>query len=281
MPHRTYGQHLSYMFETPTTKVWQRLYRQGKLNAAQSTFWKKKPAEELFDMQADPDEIVNLASSPKSANVLKRMRDVHREWERQIRDVDFLSEWEMRKRAKNSTPYEVGHDPAQYDFDAIFAAADIASSIESKDAAHVVPLLDSPDSAVRYWGAVGLLARESNGVQAGHDKLIAALSDKSPMVRIVAAEALGRFGNAEDAAAALDTLVKYASAEQNYYLAIAAWNGLDFLGDRAAPALPLLEAISATRANVPPRVDAYTTRLKEKTLRDLKRSNPGGKRDSQ
>ena len=35
MPHRIYGQYVSYMFQTPTTAVWRKLYDQGKLNEDQ------------------------------------------------------------------------------------------------------------------------------------------------------------------------------------------------------------------------------------------------------
>ena len=44
MPHKIYGQHVAYMFQTPTTQKWHDLYHAGKLNAAQSHFWKTKPA---------------------------------------------------------------------------------------------------------------------------------------------------------------------------------------------------------------------------------------------
>jgi len=38
MPHRIYGQHVSYMFETPTTEVWRKMFDQGKLTPVQSKF---------------------------------------------------------------------------------------------------------------------------------------------------------------------------------------------------------------------------------------------------
>ena len=50
MPHRDYAQDLGYMFETPTTRVWKRMFDQGKLNEAQSVFWKRKAPEELYDL---------------------------------------------------------------------------------------------------------------------------------------------------------------------------------------------------------------------------------------
>ena len=88
-------------------------------------------------------------------------------------------------------------------------------------------------------------------------------------VTIVCAEALGRFGNEADAKEALKVLLEYAGPKSNYYLRVAAWNALDFLDEKARPALPELKGIAAQHANVPPRIGEYTIRLKEKTLRDL------------
>ncbi|MEJ7638041.1 MAG: sulfatase-like hydrolase/transferase, partial [Singulisphaera sp.] len=47
MPHLIYGQHIDYMFQTPTTQVWKRLHDEGSLTPAQDAFWKPKPPEEL------------------------------------------------------------------------------------------------------------------------------------------------------------------------------------------------------------------------------------------
>ena len=269
MPHRDYAQNLSYMFQTPTTRVWHRLFSEGKLNASQSAFWQQKSSEELYDLEADPDEVHNLANSPDHADILARMRKAHRDWEHAIKDVSFLSEWEMHKRSKGTTPYQLGHDPKRYNFDAIFAAAELASSLDTTKLPEIVNLLNDKDSAVRYWGAIGLLTREQTGVNAGHDALVAALDDKSPMVQIVSAEALGRFGSKADAASALAALLKYAKPEANYYLRIAAWNALDFLDEKARPALFELKAIEPQHTNVPPRISDYTVRLKSQTLNGL------------
>jgi uncharacterized sulfatase len=270
MPHRDYAQNLSYMFQTPTTRVWRQLFINGKLNEAQSAFWQKKPTEELYDLETDPDEIHNLAASPQYADVLARMRAAHRAWEREIKDVSFLSEWEMHERSKGFTPYAMGHDASRYDFDAIFAAAETASSRDANKLPELVRLLGDNDRGVRYWAAIGLLAHEQAGLRVGHDKLVAALSDKSPMVRIVAAEALGRFGTEADAQPALNVLVKFAGPETNYYLTVAAWNALDFLDDRARGAAPMLESLPTQHNNIPQRIGEYPTRLKNKTLDGLK-----------
>jgi uncharacterized sulfatase len=269
MPHRDYAQNLTYMFETPTTRVWHRLFLEGKLNAAQSTFWIKKPPEELYDMQADLDEVRNLANSPDHADILERMRTAHREWEHEVKDISFLSEWEMHQRSKGSTPYEMGRDASRYHFDAIFAAAETTSSLAPDQLPELIHMLSDDDSAVRYWAAVGLLEQERVGVEAAHDQLVAALLDESPAVQIVVAESLGLFGNEADAAAARDVLIKYTQPGANYFLSVAAWNSLDYLDVRARPALPILRSISTQRDKVPPRMGDYLGRLKEKTLADF------------
>src|SRR4029079_11122420 len=130
----------------------------------------------------------------------------------------------------------------------------------------IVKLLDSADPGVRYWGAIGLLAQQKAGVTAGYDQLTTALKDDSPIVRITAAEALGRFGSAQDTAASLKVLLHYARPEANAFLSIAAWNSLDYLDERAMPALAAIRALSPDPKSPPPRYGGSGRRLKEETL---------------
>jgi uncharacterized sulfatase len=269
MPHRIYGQHVDYMFETPTTRVWHELYRQGKLSAVQARFWQSKPAEELYDLESDPHQVENLADSPDHAASLDRMRSALHEWAGRIRDVGFLSEWEIHERVEDAAPYEVGHDPQRYDFEAIFAAANLATSLNPKDLPATAQLLNHRDSGVRYWAAIGLLAHGDAGMNLAHDQLVAALEDDSPMVRITAAESLGRYGNDHDTAAALAVLRKYADDSQNAYLRLAAWNSIDHLDKRAESALIAIQGIPTPQQNRPPRWGNYTALVKQKTLADL------------
>lgn len=271
MPHRPHGQHNAYMFATPTTRVWRELYAAGKLNPIQSLFWQEpKAVEELYDLAADHDEVRNLADSPEHQADLKRLRGALDAWQREIKDVDLLSEWEMRERSKGSTPYDVGHDSQKYDFDAVFAAAKLATSLEPGDLPQIVELLKSKDSGVRYWGAVGLLAQGKAGVAAGHDALVAALDDESPIVCVNAAEALGRFGNNSHNEAALKVLLAYAVPEADAYLSAAAWNALDYLDARATPIKRQLQELSPDPANEPPRYGNLNRPLKKQTLSDLR-----------
>ena len=272
MPHKIYGQYIAYMFQTPTTQVWKNLYDEGKLDPPMTFFWETKPSEELYDLQNDPDEVHNLVNSPEHQDVLARMRKVHKDWVFRIRDLGFLPEAEMHTRDPNVSPYEMGHDPTKYPLEKIFAAAQAASSLETDDLPKLLAAFNDDDSAVRYWAAMGLLMRETDGVSAGRDALNKALDDEAPYVRIAAAEALGRYGTDEEAAKALAVLMPLADVtKSSAYLALAALNAIDYIDDRAKSAEAAIEALPVQAKNMPPRVGSgYLKNLKNKILSDLK-----------
>src|SRR5437870_2175854 len=104
MPHKIYGQHIDYMFQTPTTHVWKRLHDEGKLTRAQEVFWNTKAPEELYDLQSDPDEINNLAASREHEAIIERFRRAQYELAQKIRDVGFLPEGELFTRSNAVRP---------------------------------------------------------------------------------------------------------------------------------------------------------------------------------
>jgi uncharacterized sulfatase len=235
MPHKPFGQHVAYMFQTPTTRVWKQLHDQGKLTAAQDAYWKPKPPEELYDLRSDPDEVHNLAGSEAHQAVLKKLRQAQKDLAAKIRDVGFLPEGELHSRSKGSSPYDMGHDDSKYAFRRIFETAERASLLRPEDVPALRKAFADSDSAVRYWAALGMLMRGKRGVEAARAELLAALGDRSPYVRIAAAEALGRYGSETDVKKALAALVELGPVDKNgVFVATAALNALDELGGRAA-----------------------------------------------
>ena len=207
MPHKIYGQHIAYMFETPTTRVWKEMYDAGKLNAAQRKFWERKPFEELFDVSKDRDEVVNLAGT--ELGVLGRMRKALDEWIVSTGDRGFLPEAELHVEGRI------------YDVARVKGMADKAASLVGPPP--VAGLKDS-DSAVRYWAVLGHIMRgKSGGLMPG---------DASASVRAVAAEAEGCFGR--DARGAAEALLALGDASKHgVYVAMLALNGLAAMGARA------------------------------------------------
>ena len=270
MPHKPYGQHVSYMFQTPTTQVWKKMFEDGKLNQAQSHFWKTKPAEELYDLQKDPDEVMNLAKSSEHAAILKKMRSAHLSHIRKIRDIGFLPEGEIHSRAKGSTPYEIARDSKKYPFEKILAAAELATSLKKKDLPKIAHLLTDNDSAVRYWGAIGLLTHKKSGTKAFAKELVNALNDKSPYVRATAAEALGKYGSKNEQILAVKTLSELADPIENgCFPSMLAMNAIDHLDYKAKPILSVIKSMPRTPEGVDKRFQGYVGRLIDTTVKEL------------
>lgn len=269
MPHKIYGQHLAYMFETPTTQVWHDLYHQGKLKPPRTHFWETKPPEELYDLQEDRDEVRNLARSPKHQQTLARLRKAQQELAVQIRDVGFLPEGEMHARSRGATPYQMGHDERRYPMKKIMETAEVASSLEGGAADELANRMKDPDSAVRYWATMGILMRGAEAVKGAAAPLRAALEDRSPEVRITAAETLGRYGGEDDLRRALAVLGGLAPPDRNgLYVSIMALNAIDTLGGKARPLCERIKSMPDVDPNSPQRTHNYVRRLVEWITRE-------------
>ncbi len=230
MLSRVHGQRVSYQFQTPTTRVWHDMFRAGKLNKVQSRFWEKREAEELYDLQSDPDETRNLAGDPQHGQTLTRFRNQLREHTLAIRDVALLPEPIMNALEADQAPY----DYAQSDAYALEAMFDLATDAMQRDAevpARVRNALTSEKATDRYWGAAGILAREQPAVDQFADQLRAMLDDSCATVRITAAEALARHGSPEDRERAIGELMQDADCtHSSNFDSVWALNALDLIG---------------------------------------------------
>ena len=271
-PHFIYGQFVQYNFVTPSTSAWKRDYDAGTLNEAQSHFWNLKPTEELYDLQADPDEVNNLVESPEHQAKLKELRKAQQDWCREIRDLGFLPEGEIHSRSQGTTPREMGLDDSMYPFETIFAAASIATERGEAALPQLKKNLGHGDSAVRYWGAVGILNRGAGAVAASRDELVAALEDESTYVRVVAALALGKFAGQGDVRRGVETLVELSnwSPQMDVFTSMAALNALDKLDGKAAFRVEAIKSLPRGGGASPHgRYNGYVKNLVGKTLSDL------------
>ena len=271
-PQFIYGQYVAYNFVTPSTAAWKRDYDAGKCNKAQSHFWNLKPAEELYDLLSDPDEVNNLADSPQHQDKLRELKQALSEWCREIRDVGFLPEGEIHARSEGSTPYEMARDDSKYPFDRIFAAAEIATTRDMDAIPALISNLGNSDSAVRYWGAVGLLNRGAKTVNAHRAELTQALGDDSSYVRVVAGYALGKYGDDDSRRAGMDTLLAIAPWQDgaNVFASMAALNAIDKLDDKARYASDAIKAMPTAGGWSPDgRYNGYVGNLLKKTRSDL------------
>ena len=94
MPERPYKQENLYKYHRyPAWTLLDVLHEQGKLTPEQELFMaQKRPAEELYDLSADPHEVNNLAEDPKKQDILQRMRKILDSWIVETKDRGEIPE---------------------------------------------------------------------------------------------------------------------------------------------------------------------------------------------
>jgi uncharacterized sulfatase len=100
-PELPYMQYINYMDEMPIMREWRRLAFEGKLNKTQMLFMaREKPREELYDLEADPYEVNNLADAESVLlqKVKKEMSDALDQWIKDTKDLGEVPEKELIKR---------------------------------------------------------------------------------------------------------------------------------------------------------------------------------------
>jgi arylsulfatase A-like enzyme len=201
MPYRIYGQHLEYLWRAPSIVSWEKTFLNGECNENQSAFWKTKPVEELYDTENDPWEIKNLAGNLNYIGVLERMRAANKDWVSSIYDAGFIPEADRVDRAEGTPMYDYMRS-GKVNLDEIINAAEVATLGEPANIEKLKDFLKSDESAIRYWGATGLLILGEDAKPA-LEELKSATNDKSANVVVVAAEALYNLGEKETAKKAL------------------------------------------------------------------------------
>ena len=199
-PHLAFKPFEDYEFDAVVVRHWVELARQGELTGPQEMLAMRfKPIEELYDSADDPHMVRNVAGEPEYAEVLQRMRGRLGEWMLETRDLGILDETEMLEREKGAaSPWDLGQSLENYE--RILDTANL--QLEGRTAIpELVSRTQDPDSAVRFWAALGLgVAGQFGGAEAVSSvvpALEAALEDESVSVRLTAAEGLFNLGHYE------------------------------------------------------------------------------------
>jgi len=221
-----------------------------------------RPADELYDITADADELVTLAADARHAADLERLRGNLRRWMRETKDTGILPELILRREAEAAgSEWAIFHPKdaadaaaAEARYDTILAVAwDVA---ENHDAEHFSERLTDTDPAIRFWAVTGTgwaAKRGGNPVPA----LQPLLSDADPAVRIAAANWLVRCGTPTTTDAALAVLLKEAWGDASE-IRLAALIVIEQPGDAARPVWPEAAGIE------PGKDEEYSRRLVER-----------------
>ncbi|MDO1451462.1 sulfatase-like hydrolase/transferase [Rhodocytophaga aerolata] len=256
MPHKIYGQYLEYLWKAPSMQSWEDAYKAGTLNEVQSRFWQPKPVEELYDTEADPHNIFNLAGQSPYQKVLKRMRAANRRWQLDMKDVGFIPEAMMADITQKMPLYTYARS-GEYPLEKVMETAEMASEGELTHMAELTKRLQDQNAVVRYWAVTGCTILKEKAMPA-KSELNRLLQDPEVAVRIVAAEALYGLGEKEKAAAVLAETLQTG----NRMARLQALTVLETMGKDALPALKA--ARSLLKAN--PGDEDYDVRAAKRLL---------------
>jgi N-sulfoglucosamine sulfohydrolase len=226
-PDRPRFQMLCYPLYQPGQLSQVREYQAGRTNPAQSEFFLPQPTEELYDTQADPYEIKNLAGLAVYADKLGAMRQKLDIQLLAARDAGFIPEPMMAviDQDSSTTLYDFCQSTERYHLDEILV---IASKAAKKDPGMIPELLKNlkhKDPVIRYWSILGLRVLGQEAKPALKD-IEAVLEDPESSVRI---NAMITLGNTGQKSRALTLLIKEAKAASTDAHANWALDGIKYL----------------------------------------------------
>ncbi|MFP4057619.1 MAG: sulfatase-like hydrolase/transferase [Candidatus Brocadiia bacterium] len=184
----------NYRYRMLAYQEWRRLYREGKLSAVQSQFFQPKPPEALYDIQADPYEVRNLAGQPEHAATLADLRQRLRDLVTGLPDLSFYPESHLIEHALgDGAAFGQKHTD---EIARLVAVADLALLPFDQAKPRLEEALASPNPWERYWAliACSCFADQARPLVPAASKR---LDDAEPLVRVRAAEFLAIVG-AED-----------------------------------------------------------------------------------
>ncbi len=194
-----------------------------------------KPVEELFDVASDPYELNNLAGDDRYQEILKRMREAHKEWSAGIYDSGLIPETILRRwEGQYTLPiYNILRTMK-------LPMTDIQEVAMTVDPEILQNGLKHPNEAVRFWAAYNLGNEKDN---ASYHKVLPRLAeclqDPVPVVRLTAARAICKMSYPDGTLQTITDELRNQDEWVRLYAALV----LDELGESSRPAIDELNAV--------------------------------------
>ncbi len=217
------------------------LAAKGKLNRQQRHFWQgNRPGVRLFDSEADPWNLHDLAAEPSQRQRLTQMEQALNQFMLSERDLGFWPEPELAEAEKTASAHEVARlEPGRYPLEQLLETARL------EEVSELSTRLTEENAAVRYWAVLGLASLGAKA-RAALPALRSLLADPAASVRIEAAHLLAKLGDSETAS--LD-LLAYELDSENDWTAARAARALELLGEKARPKLSRIDEVLKERTS--------------------------------
>lgn len=178
-----------YRYKQAAFSEWRDLYLAGKLNAVQSQFFEARPAETLYDLSSDPDEVNNLANDPAHQKILLKMRSFLQIRVKSMPDLSFIPEPAFLKQASDN-PGAFGQT-YKAEIANLIDIADLSLEKFEDAKAGITTALSSTRPWERYWGLIVCSTFGKEAAPFYEKAKVLAKDDSEKLVKTRAAEFLG------------------------------------------------------------------------------------------
>lgn len=139
----------NYRYRMMMFEEWRDLYQAGKLDENQSQFFEQRPSEALYDIEADPFEVNNLANDPAYAEVLKDLRKGLQQQVKSMPDLSFIPEpYFLSNGLENPVAFGQAH---KEEIGELIETADLALEEIEVVEKRLKKALKAKDPHIRYW----------------------------------------------------------------------------------------------------------------------------------
>jgi hypothetical protein len=262
-PWRAYDQPLRYPESFPVMQEMRRVQAAGELTPEQALFFRQeKLLEELYDMEADPHELNNLASDAALADKLDELRGALDAWEIEIDDLGPIPEFALADWLTGNTASDAPSDPpavqiagdqnlfgrTNEDWLTEFHNDDrrrrIAAAKSFSAGGAMWPFWGEPDPLVVYWGLESLAQPEHTISESSWERIAAFLDSEKIAHQLGAAGVCIAHDRADEAMPVVRALL----AHENEFTRLYAAQLLEPIAESNAAAREALEAVSEDRS---------------------------------
>jgi uncharacterized sulfatase len=213
-----------YRYKMLAYQEWRQLWQDGKLTGAPALFFAPKPIEMLFDCEADPWNVKNLANDPAHAATLQDLRSRLQQRMRAMPDLSYYPESHLATTAMDN-PVTFGQ-AQRAEIAKLADLADLMLVPFEEARPKIEAALKSDQPMQRYWGAMVCTAFGKEAAPLT-DLVRPLLEDASEIVRLRAIEFLGSLG----AVAPQTLLIGLVNATTDSVLATEALNSVIWFKD--------------------------------------------------
>lgn len=189
-PHLPVMQPNAYSWPIPSYPAWREAWTSGTLPGHQAQWFLPKPAEELYRVLDDPDNVRNVATDPSQQEILNKLREEHKRHLLDVRDSVFFPE------GIHGRTFAAYQSKDAYPMKRLMDLVQKVTERNPKYLNTFLQKLKSSNPCIRWWAIQGCVMLGEKAAP-GLEVFQQSLNDAEPSIRIQAAKALIQNGQEE------------------------------------------------------------------------------------